>query len=185
MDFLSDNFTILAALGLAGLWLVVRVFSSFRVTVSRPKGKKLTDIEAAAYLADMHLLAVRMEECANKARQKADAARDPGGGDAPVDLLALDFDLPHRFQGNLRRLEKLPAPFGPLAALAVRKAQTLQHRLRDPNWEAMQRREGADTPGIYDRLARDFGTAAAQARRAERQLREATPSPTRLHREKH
>lgn len=177
LDFFSDPATVYVVLGLAAVYLVARLVIGVRFRFGRGKRARLPDADATALLADTRALALSLEAAAVSARTLGDeAATQP---DAPLDLARLDFDMPVRYRGDVRRLEKLPAPFGPLAALAARKAQTLRHRLHDPNWEPAQRRDGLDGPAISGKLAHDFEVAAAQARRVERLLREAVPSPTR------
>jgi len=179
LDILGSDTAMIVVVIAAAIYLAARLFFSFRWTMRKGKGKgrKLDDAEATAFLADTRILVTGLEESVAKARAMADASA--GTPDQPLDMPALEFDIPRRYQGDTRRLEKAPAPFGPLAALAARKAQGMRHRLFDPNWEPNQRKEGLTTAQMYDRLARDLELVASQARRVERLLREETPSPTR------
>lgn len=177
LDIFANDAVVIGVMIAAGLYLALRVFVSFRWTVRRGKGRKLDDTEATAQRADMHALAVNLEAASATARTLQDQTQ--AAPDAPFEAGSLDFEIPIRFQGDLRKLEKLAAPYGPLAALAARKAQNLRFRLLDKNWEPAQRREGLDTSAIYGRMAKDFTLAASQARRAERLLKDNTDSPTR------
>lgn len=177
MDFSSDNTLVYVALGLTAIYLIARILIGFRVRIRRPGASTLAQADMTAFQADARELATALETSASAARALADET--VAVPDAPLDIPCLDFRIPARFRGDIRKLEKLPAPCGPLAALAARKAQTLQYRLFDKNWEPAQRREGSDTPSIYRRLGKDFETAAAQARRLERLLQEERPSPVR------
>lgn len=178
LDLFSNNTVIIGVIIAAAVYLALRIFVSFRWTVSRRgKGQKLEDTEALGHLADIHALAVNLEAASATARTLQD--QTSGTPDAPFEVERLNFDLPFRFQGDTRKLEKLAPPYGPLAALAARKAQSLRFRMLDPNWEPAQRREGLDTSRIYARMAKDFTLAASQARRAERMLKDTTDSPTR------
>lgn len=165
MDFSADNTLAYIALGLTALYLIARIVMGFRLRIRKPGAKKLPEAEAALLQVEALDLAGVMDAAAARARTLAEETRDSPA--EALDIGHLDFTIPGRFRGEVRRLEKLPPPHGPLAALAARKAQTLQQRLHDPNWEAAQRREGLDTPAIYRRLAKDFETAATQARRVE------------------
>ncbi|MFM2045152.1 MAG: hypothetical protein RLY86_3728 [Pseudomonadota bacterium] len=178
LDFFSQDTVIIAVVIGAALYLALRVFLSFRWTVSRKaRGRKLEETEALSHLADLRGLILGLEAGEATARTLADqTAQTPDDAYEPQ---RLEFDLPTRFQGDTLKLEKLAAPYGPLAALAARKAQGLRFRLLDPNWEAAQRRDGQTTPQLYSRMAKDFTLAASQARRAERMLKEQTDSPTR------
>jgi len=180
IDFFADDTVIVAIIVATLLYVAARVFFSFRFGFGkggRGKVKKMDDAEAASFLSDTRVLANNLEAAYATANTLAEQTRHRP--DEPLDLPRLEFMIPGRFQGDTRRLERLPAPYGPLAALAARKAQTLQFRLHDPNWEPSQRREGLDTPGLYDRMARDLNQAAHQARRVERLLRDVAPSPIR------
>ncbi len=177
MDFTSSNAVGYLIIGITILYLIARLFMGFRFRIKRPGNAKLSEAETAQLTAEARQLALTLEAAAATALSLAEeTAATP---DAPLDIPKLEFSIPGRFKGDTRKLERMAPPYGPLAALAARKAQGMQHRLYDPNWEPMQRREGADTPAIYRRLAREFETAAAQARRVEKLLHDENLSPFR------
>lgn len=183
LDLLTNPATVWIVMGAAVLYAVARLGFGIRARFAPSRGRSASrtgtkppdPTELASLLDETRTLATGLEASAATARTvAAELQADPS---ATVDPDRLDIALPPRYRGNQRKLERLPAPYGPLAALAARKAQGLRHRLFDPNWLPAQVREGTPIDGIYSRLAKDFDAAAVQARRLEKLIEEAAAGP--------